>query len=530
MTDAPSTPAVVPARALLSKVPQVTIFFWVIKVLCTTVGETASDFLNVNMGLGLTGTSVATAACLAALLVVQFRVRKYTPPIYWLAVVLVSVFGTLITDILTDSLHFPLEASTVIFSVALGVTFAVWYANERTLSIHSIFTPRREAFYWLAILFTFALGTAAGDLVAEKLGLGYLVTGLIVLGVIAVSGIAWRLGLHPVLAFWIAYILTRPLGASLGDYLSQARADGGLGLGATVTSAVFLVAIFVVVVYLGLTRKDVTEEAATREAAPSGRRGPLLQVVVVLVLLLGLGVTGYFARSAQLSGQAAASSSSEHPLGDLSPFRALAQGMLTDLRTGDLPASKAKADALERAWDVGQPRLKPMNPDKWTSMDNAIDDVLKKTRSSSGAIAAKTASLTALVSAIDVIDRSNAEAPAASGAPPSERVADGGRPVAALRPDRPLGDLSAFRTIAEDMRSRLRAGGQAGIKAKADALEKAWDEAQGRLKPMSAGSWTRMDDAIDDVLKKARSSPPDPAAEATSLTDLVAVIDALDPA
>ena len=168
MTDAPSTPSPLSARALPSKVPQVTVFFWIIKVLCTTVGETASDFLNVTMGLGLTGTSVAAAACLATSLVVQFRVRKYTPPIYWLVVVLISVFGTLITDNLTDSLHFPLEASTVFFGVALGVTFAVWYARERTLSIHSIFTPRREAFYWLAILFTFALGTATGDLVARR--------------------------------------------------------------------------------------------------------------------------------------------------------------------------------------------------------------------------------------------------------------------------------------------------------------------------------------------------------------------------
>jgi uncharacterized membrane-anchored protein len=533
MIDAPSTPSPLPARALLSKVPQVTVFFWVIKVLCTTVGETASDFLNVTLGLGLTGTSVAAAACLAALLVVQFRVRKYTPPIYWLVVVLISVFGTLITDILTDSLHFPLEASTVLFGVALGVTFAVWYAKERTLSIHSIFTPRREAFYWMAILFTFALGTATGDLVAEKLGLGYLVTGLIVLGIIATSGIAWRLGLHPVLAFWIAYILTRPLGASLGDYLSQAPADGGLGLGATVTSAVFLVAILVVVVYLALTRRDVTEEATITEATPSEGRGPLVQVVVVVALLLGLGVTGYFVRSAQLRRDAAPSSL-ERPLGDLSPFRALAQGMMADVSAGALPASKGKADALEKAWDEGQARLQAMNPEKWTSMDDAIDVVLKTTRSSSADVASKDAALTALVGVIDAIDHAQpATLPAAglaSGPSHSDRVADGGGPAVAPLPDRPLGDLSPFRTIAEDMRSLVGASGQAGVKAKADALEKAWDEAEGRLKPMSRGSWTRMDDAVDVVLQKTRSSPPDPAAEASSLTALVAEIDALDPA
>src|SRR3984893_6238761 len=207
-------------HGMLSKVPQVTVFFWIIKVLCTTVGETASDFLNVNLGLGLKGTSIAAGVCLLVVLFFQFKAKKYIPAIYWLAVVLISVFGTLITDILTDSLGFPLETSTIIFSVALALTFATWYAKERTLSIHSIYTTRREVFYWLAILFTFALGTATGDLMAESLGLGYATTGLVVAGVVVAAGIAWRLGLDSVLAFWIAYILTRPLGASLGDYLS----------------------------------------------------------------------------------------------------------------------------------------------------------------------------------------------------------------------------------------------------------------------------------------------------------------------
>ena len=214
---------------MFSKVPQVTVFFWIIKVLCTTVGETASDFLNVNLGFGLTGTSIAAGICLAIVLFFQFKAKKYIPPIYWLAVVLISVFGTLITDILTDSLKFPLEASTIIFTVALAATFALWYRSEKTLSIHSIFTTKREIFYWLAILFTFALGTATGDLMAEKLGLGYLLTGSIVLGIIAAAWIGYRLGLDAVLAFWIAYILTRPLGASLGDYLSQSSSQRRFG-------------------------------------------------------------------------------------------------------------------------------------------------------------------------------------------------------------------------------------------------------------------------------------------------------------
>ncbi len=261
-------------REMFSKVPQVTVFFWIIKVLCTTVGETASDFLNVNLGLGLTGTSIAAGIFLAIVLFFQFKAKKYIPPIYWLAVVLISVFGTLITDILTDSLKFPLEASTIIFTIALAATFALWYRSEKTLSIHSIFTTKREIFYWLAILFTFALGTATGDLMAEKLGLGYLLTGSIVLGIIAASWIGYRLGLDAVLAFWIAYILTRPLGASLGDYLSQSQVNGGLGLGATTTSAIFLTSILGVVIYLAATRRDfIAEPEAENETEKKVSKG-----------------------------------------------------------------------------------------------------------------------------------------------------------------------------------------------------------------------------------------------------------------
>src|SRR3984893_16728447 len=287
---------------MLSKVPQVTVFFWIIKVLCTTVGETASDFLNVNLGLGLRGTSVAAGLFLLVVLFFQFRARKYIPAIYWLAVVLISVFGTLITDILTDSLGFPLEASTIIFSVALALTFATWYAKEGTLSIHSIFTTRREVFYWLAILFTFALGTATGDLMAESLGLGYLVTGLIVIGVFAAAMIAWRFGLDPVLAFWIAYILTRPLGASLGDSLSQSPANGGLGLGATITSAVFLIAILAVVIYLAVTQRDFIAPSIESGTDMKGS-AVLWQVGVVVALLLAVGGSGYYVRRSQLRTQ-----------------------------------------------------------------------------------------------------------------------------------------------------------------------------------------------------------------------------------
>ena len=261
-------------RQMLNKVPEVTVYFWVIKVLCTTVGETASDYLTNNVGLGLTNTTFITAAVLIAVLVAQFRLRRYVPAVYWLGIVLISVVGTQITDNLTDNLGVSLVVSTVVFAGALAAVFGLWYWSERTLSIHTIYTTRREAFYWLAVLFTFALGTAAGDLAAERLALGYWPSALIFAGIIAVVGVAhYRFRLNAVTAFWIAYILTRPLGASIGDFLSQARADGGLGLGTTLTSALFLAAILAVVAYLSVTRKDATER---RLAAP-----PTAEVLVV---------------------------------------------------------------------------------------------------------------------------------------------------------------------------------------------------------------------------------------------------------
>jgi len=246
---------------MLNKVPEVTLYFWLIKVLCTTVGETAADYLNENLGLGLTNTSLLMGALLVVALVVQFRSRRYVPSVYWVAVVLISVVGTLITDNLTDNLGVSLWISTGVFSAALAATFAAWFAAEKTLSIHSIFTQRREAFYWLTVLFTFALGTAAGDLFAEKLSFGYGPSVLIFGAMIAVVAVAWwKLGLNPVGAFWAVYILTRPLGASIGDLTSQPTGDGGLGLGTTGTSALFLVAILALVGYLTVTRADVQGE------------------------------------------------------------------------------------------------------------------------------------------------------------------------------------------------------------------------------------------------------------------------------
>ncbi|MGE8002345.1 hypothetical protein [Lysinibacillus sp. NPDC093216] len=253
-----SEKSVVPSlQQILSKVPEVTIFFWIIKIMATTVGETAADFLNFNLHWGLSNTTFLMSGLLIISLFIQFKSKKYVPWIYWLVVVLISIVGTLITDNLVDNFGVALETTTIFFSIALFVTFVVWYMSEKTLSIHSIYTSKREAFYWLTILFTFALGTAAGDLISEGMDLGYWKSGLIFAGLIVAVMIAhYGFKLNAVLAFWVAYILTRPLGASFGDYLSQSRADGGLGLGTIGTSAIFLIIIFSLIIYLTKTNRD----------------------------------------------------------------------------------------------------------------------------------------------------------------------------------------------------------------------------------------------------------------------------------
>ena len=245
------------ARQMLIKVPEITIYFWAIKILCTTVGETAADYMNWNLNLGLTSTTYIMGTLLAVALFFQFRGRNYVPSVYWLAVVFLSIFGTLVTDNLTDVFEVKLEITTIAFSVALAIIFAAWYKAEKTLSIHSIYTTRRETFYWLVIFFTFALGTAAGDLLSERFELGYLTSiGIFgaLLGVIAVAHLKFKL--NAVLAFWLAYILTRPFGASIGDYLSQLPQYGGLGFGTIISSVIFLVAILAMVIYLTVTKKD----------------------------------------------------------------------------------------------------------------------------------------------------------------------------------------------------------------------------------------------------------------------------------
>lgn len=253
------------ADALLNKVPQVTLAFWIIKIMATTVGETGADYLAVHIGLGTGLTGGMTLALLLFSLSLQLQAREYVPWRYWLTVVLVSVVGTQITDLLTDKLEISLYVSTAVFALLLAATFAIWYSAERTLSIHSIVTRRRELFYWTAILFTFALGTASGDLATEALGMGFTWGVVVFGGLIVLAYLAYRLDANAVLTFWIAYVLTRPLGASLGDLLSQAHTYGGLGLGTVVTSAVFLAVIVGLVAWVSVTGNDRTPAALMQE-------------------------------------------------------------------------------------------------------------------------------------------------------------------------------------------------------------------------------------------------------------------------
>jgi len=376
-------------KILLSKVPEVTVFFWIIKVLCTTVGETLSDFLNVNLGFGLALTTIIMGIAFFIVLYFQFRATKYIPGVYWLTVVLISVFGTLVTDNLTDGLGVPLEISTVVFGVLLGLTFLFWYLSEKTLSIHSIFTRKREMFYWLTILFTFALGTAVGDLYSEQLGLGYLRTGLTVTLIIACVYLAWKfLKLDAVLGFWIAYIFTRPLGASFGDYLSQPKEYGGLGLGATVTSIIFLIPILAIVIFLAVTKFDISQKGETslntvREAATGqvnkNKSNVIAQTIAVICIFMVVGVGGYIWCSNNIVPEP---SSSQITLsGQLNDFITIENDMLNYVNSNKLALAKTRADDLERSWDKSAPQLKKIDKTNWTKIDGTIDDVLSSVRS-----------------------------------------------------------------------------------------------------------------------------------------------------
>jgi uncharacterized membrane-anchored protein len=273
-------------RTKLSKVPEITVYFWLVKVLCTTVGETFADNINTRLGDNLTKTTVVMGSILIVSLIVQFRVPEYIPVVYWVAVVLLSVVGTLITDNMVENFNVSLTTSTIIFATLMLATFGAWYASEKTLSIHSIHTLKREAFYWTAILFTFALGTAAGDLVAEKYNLGYGKSVVLFAGLIALVALAfWKFKLNGIFAFWAAYVLTRPLGASIGDLFSQPRqvaadADAGtgkgFGFGTTGTSVIFLGAIVVVVILMTIQqrRQPVLIDESKLQSKPTALAPP----------------------------------------------------------------------------------------------------------------------------------------------------------------------------------------------------------------------------------------------------------------
>lgn len=370
------------SKELLSKVPQVTVFFWIIKVLCTTTGETFSDFINVNLGLGLTLTTIIMGIAFFVVLFLQFKSKRYIPGLYWLTVVLISVFGTLVTDNLTDGLGVPLELSTIVFTILLGLTFLFWYLSEKTLSIHSVYTRKRETFYWLTILFTFALGTATGDLYSEQLGLGYLRTGIIVVAIITCVFLAWKFfKLDSVLAFWIVYIFTRPLGASLGDYLSQPQKYGGLGLGATITNFIFLVAILGIVIFLAVSKCDTTPkmEMVDTTQANGDRRNVLRQTVVVLCAFLVVGVGGYVWCSKAIAQSTGASQTTLK--GQLTNFITIENNMVKFVDLKNYSSEKSKADDLENSWDTSEPQLKKIDKTTWTKIDGTIDSVLATCRS-----------------------------------------------------------------------------------------------------------------------------------------------------
>jgi uncharacterized membrane-anchored protein len=411
MTEATRSAINPPVRSMLSKVPEVTVWFWVIKILCTTVGESFADWINMTLGVGLIPTSLIFTGILAAVLVWQLRLNRYVPFVYWLTVVVVSVTGTLYTDILTDVEGVPLALSTGVFATLLAAVFGVWFARERTLSIHSITTTPRESFYWLAILVTFALGTAAGDWVLELTGWGPGTSVLLPAVLIVAIAIGWRLGANAVLSFWLAYILTRPLGANLGDWLGLPKDQQGLGLGVAVTSLIFLAAISATVIYLSITRADVIDkpgEVTTR--SPAREKIMLGYYAVVTLVSAALLVwaadqphtaaaasdneTGGASTSATLApGQSA---TAHFPTDEVSTFRAITIDTLTRVQAGDQAGAKARIADLETAWDDSQKRLEPLDETGWTVLDGQIDEALTAVRAEQPDVATERQALTAL--------------------------------------------------------------------------------------------------------------------------------------
>ncbi len=256
------------ARHLLSKVPELTVYFWVIKILTTGMGEAAADFMV--HGPGPAFAVAVSGLGLAIALVLQFRAPRYVAWVYWFAVVMVSVFGTLTADGLRIGLGLSYLTTTIGFSIVLASVFVAWYASEKTLSIHSIHTRRRELFYWATVMATFALGTAAGDWTAFTVGLGFFASGVMFAVIIAVPAVAHRwLGLAAIPAFWIAYVVTRPLGASFADWMARPRNRYGLGWGTGPVTLGWSIAIVAFVAYLAVSRRDVEPDDAADQLRQS---------------------------------------------------------------------------------------------------------------------------------------------------------------------------------------------------------------------------------------------------------------------
>lgn len=407
-------------RVLLSKVPEVTVWFWIIKILCTTVGESFADWINTTLGVGLSMTALIFTVILAAVLGWQLRLDRYVPLVYWLAVVVLSVTGTLYTDILTDKLGVPLAVSTSVFAAALVVVFGVWYARERTLSIHSIVTLPRESFYWLAVLVTFALGTAAGDWTLQLTGWGPGTSVLLPAGLIGAIVIGWRLGANPVLSFWLAYVVTRPLGANLGDWFASPSADHGLGLGTALTSVIFLSAILATVVYLTRSRSDLIQEpersptptVTTRPARERLMLGYYAAVAVATGVLLVWAAGQPHATTAGAASEtetgpapltttlAPGEATAHFPPAEVAKFRTITQDTLAKVQAGDQTGATARIKDLETAWDNDQAALQPLDEAGWHILDGRIDGALKAVRASTPEPAKEAQTLTALLTAL----------------------------------------------------------------------------------------------------------------------------------
>jgi uncharacterized membrane-anchored protein len=396
----------------LNKVPEVVIWFWIIKVLCTTVGESFADWINETLGVGLLKTTIIFTVVLAIVLVVQMRLPRYVPFAYWMTVVALSVTGTLYTDILTDHLKVPLVISTSVFAALLAIVFGIWYRREGTLSIHSIVTLPREAFYWLAVQVTFALGTAAGDWILELTGWPPGRSVLLPAGLILAVALGWRLGANAVLSFWLAYILTRPLGANLGDFLALPKSEGGLGLGTAWTSIIFLGAILATVIYLTVTRSDVIELEKPHEPAPRDPKRERLMLGYFAVVAIAAGAILGFAHSQPHGTAAAAEESPAQTTGttltpqqatqnfsadDIAKLRAITQDALTKVNAGDQSGAASAATKLETAWDDDQAKLEPLDKTAWTFLDGQVDAVLQSIRAKSPDSAAELVALHALL-------------------------------------------------------------------------------------------------------------------------------------